>query len=325
MDRFHLPLLLKSALVPLLLAGCNFPGEMPGPLPTEQVPTAIAMTLAAQGITLQPAPPSPASVETTAPTDLPETTPTETRTPTHTPIDTPTAAVYPGGAEAPPPEGIPPGTVQFLSPGPGSLVTSPFLLRASLRPGPSATVRVELLGEDGRLLMREVKAYDLPLSQGVLIGQEITFAISAVAETARLQLIVEDEYNRLAAVASLDLLLLSLGDPDLAQAGDGLENIVINAPRENALIQGGVVRVSGLARLRSAQPLLIELRDRDGRIVGTRQAAVTPIPGSSYGAFEIDVPYTVANTTRVRLAVWEPGVEIPGIVHLSSREIVLSP
>lgn len=194
-----------------------------------------------------------------------------------------------------------------------------------MRPGPNATVRVELLGEDGRLLMREVKAYDLPRDQGVLIGQEITFAITAVAETARLQLVVEDEYNRLAAVASLDLLLLALGEPDLAQAGDGLENIVIDAPRENALIQGGVVRVSGLARMRSAQPLLIELRDRDGKIVGTRQVAVTPIPGSSYGTFEIDVLYTVANTTRVRLAIWEPGVEIPGIVHLSSREIVLSP
>lgn len=312
-------------MVSLLLSGCNFPGELPGPLPTEQVPTAIAMTLAAQGITPQPALPSPASVETAAPTDLPETGPTETRAPSPAPSNTPSAAVIPESTEGSPPEGIPPGTIQFLGPGPGSLVTSPFLLRASLRPGPNATVRVELLGEDGRLLMREVKAYDLQQNQGVLMGLEITFAISAVAETARLQLVIEDEYSRLAAVASLDLLLLSLGDSDLAQAGDGLENIVINAPREDALIQGGVVRVSGLARLRSAQPLLIELRDRDGRIVGTRQAAVTPIPGSSYGAFEIDVPYTVANTTRVRLAVWEPGVEIPGIVHLSSREIVLSP
>lgn len=283
------------------------------------------MTLAAQGITPQPAFPSPAGVETAVPTDFPEISPTETRPPTPTPNDAPTAAVFPGGTAASPPEGIPSGTIQFLSPGPGSLVTSPFLLRASLRPGPNATVRVELLGEDGRLLMREVKAYDLPRDQGVLIGQEITFAITAVAETARLQLVVEDEYNRLAAVASLDLLLLALGEPDLAQAGDGLENIVIDAPRENALIQGGVVRVSGLARMRSAQPLLIELRDRDGKIVGTRQVAVTPIPGSSYGTFEIDVLYTVANTTRVRLAIWEPGVEIPGIVHLSSREIVLSP
>jgi hypothetical protein len=184
---------------------------------------------------------------------------------------------------------------------------------------------VELLGEDGRLLMREVKVYDLQRNQGVLMGQEIVFGISAVAETAQLQVIVEDEHNRLAAVASLELLLLSLGNPDLAQPGDGLENIVIAEPKENALIQGGVMRVSGLARLQETQPLLIELRSEDGRIVGTRQVAVTPVPGSSYGTYEIDVPYSVAAATRVRLAVWEPGVSNPGIVHLSSLEVMLSP
>jgi hypothetical protein len=173
--------------------------------------------------------------------------------------------------------------------------------------------------------MREVKTYDLKPNQGVLLGQEIVFEISGVAETSRLQLIVEDEHNRTTAIASLDLLLLSLGDPDTNQAGDGLEDIVIEEPVQNALIQGGVVRVSGLARLRSPQPLFIEFRTEDGRIVGTRQAGVVGVPGSSYGSFEIDVPYTVAETTRVRMAVWEPGVEIPGIVHLSSLEVILSP
>jgi hypothetical protein len=186
-------------------------------------------------------------------------------------------------------------------------------------------VRIELLGEDGRLLMREVKVYDVPANQAVLFGQEIAFTISAVAETARLQVIVEDEHGRLAAVGSLDLLLLSLGNSDLNQPGDGLEDIVIAEPKGNALIQGGVLRVAGLARLHDPQPLLIELQASDGKIVGTRQVAVAPVPGSSYGAFEIDVPYAVSATTRVRLAVWEPGVDIPGILHLSSLEVMLSP
>jgi hypothetical protein len=186
-------------------------------------------------------------------------------------------------------------------------------------------VRVELLGEDGRLLLREVKAYSLPRNQGILIGRDIDFAINAVAEAGRLQVIIEDEYKRLVAVASLDLVLLSLGNPDLNQPGDTLENIVINAPQENTLIQGGIMRVSGLARTRTDQPLLIELRTSDGKIVGTRQVAVTPVLGSSYGAFEIDVPYSVDSATRVRLAVWEPGVRIPGIVHLSSLEVMVGP
>ena len=85
------------------------------------------------------------------------------------------------------------------------------------------------------------------------------------------------------------------------------------------------MRVTGLARPRSTQSLMIELSTSDGRIVGTRQVSVTPSPGNLYGAFAIDVPFTVDYTTRVRVQVWEPGDKIPGIVNLSSLEVILSP
>jgi len=85
------------------------------------------------------------------------------------------------------------------------------------------------------------------------------------------------------------------------------------------------MRVAGLARPRSTQPLMIEILTSDGRIVGTRQVSVNPLPGNMYGTFAIDVPFTVDNTTRVRVQVWEPGDKIPGIVNLSSLEVILSP
>jgi hypothetical protein len=243
----------------------------------------------------------------------------ELATPTPKMADEPVA----GMLKAPP--GLPNKPIQILSPGPASRVTSPFLLRSSVLLGPSGVVRLELLGEDGRLLMREVQRYGAAAGKQMGLGVEIHYEIEAAAEAGRLQIGVEDEQGRLMAQSSVDLILLSLGDADLTLPADQLEDIYLDAPRSNALVQGGQVRVSGLARIRSDQPLLIEFQTEDGRIVGTRQVAVEAVPGSTHGTFMTDVPYTVGSTTRVRLAIWEPGDRIPGIVQLSSKEVVLSP
>jgi hypothetical protein len=215
--------------------------------------------------------------------------------------------------------------IQFLLPGPLSKLTSPFLMQASVPPGPNGVVRIELLGEDGRLLMREVKRYDTPPGARVTLGAEITFEITAAAETGRLQISVEDDHDQVMALASVDLILLSLGPPDANPAGDQLEEIVIKEPSANALIQGGTVRVAGLARPRSPLPLRIELKSAEGKIVGSRQVSVEPTTGGDHGSFVVDVPYTVESPTRVRLSVWEIGERPPGVVHLSSLEVMISP
>jgi hypothetical protein len=173
--------------------------------------------------------------------------------------------------------------------------------------------------------MREIRSYQNPKNVWFSLGSEVIFGINAVAESGRLQIGVEDEHGRLKSLSSVDLLLFSMGKQDLNQPLDQLENIVLESPRSNTLIQGGIMRVAGLARPRSTQPLMIEILTSDGRIVGTRQVSVNPSPGNMYGTFAIDVPFTVDYTTRVRVQVWEPGDKIPGIVNLSSLEVILSP
>ena len=223
------------------------------------------------------------------------------------------------------PAGIPIAAIQILRPGPMSLLTSPFLLQTNLLPEAGGHVQVELLGEDGRLLMRKIQSYNQSPGARLDIPFEVNFEISAVAETARLQVSVVDEHGRNRALASIDLLLLSLGEPSQNPPGDLLESIVIQEPKANALVQGGMLRVSGLARPRSDLPLMIELHADDGKIVGTRQVAVDHSAGGQYGTFSIDVPYSVPSPAPVRLVVWERGAQIPGTVHLSSLEVLLSP
>ena len=224
-----------------------------------------------------------------------------------------------------PPMEIPFAAIQIINPGPTSRLVSPFSLKALVRVEPKGKVLIELLGEDGRLLLREVRNSGVERRQQISLGVDIDYEIAAVAEAGRLQISVVDEFNRLVSVASTDLILLSLGRADVNPSGDLLENIIIQAPREKGLIQGGTIRVSGLARLRTSQPMLIELETTDGKIVGTRQVSPTPVPGSTYGAFAIDVPYQVSAPTKARLKIWEPSDRIPGVVYLSSVEVLLGP
>ena len=315
-----------------LVSGCRalVSSSFPTPLPSELIPTVIALTVQALEAIERPGEPSidltgtpvqpavlPSLTATFPPTPLPQP-------PTFTPglaIDnSPTTS-----SNELPLVDIPLAPTQIIGPGLASRVTSPILLRTLLNTGPKGVVRIELLGEDGRLLMREVSVYSESQSKVVSLAKKVAYAISAVAEAGRLQVSVEDEFGRNLAVASVDLVLLSMGEADLNPPGDLAENIVIDSPEANSLIQGGTVRVSGRARLRSEQPLRIELQTSDGKIVGARQVAVAPTPGSSYGTFTVDVPFTIGEPGRVRLLVWEPGDRIPGIVHLSSLELMLSP
>jgi hypothetical protein len=299
--------------------------ELPTPLPGVYIPTAIAQTVTASGLDLST--PEPASGEAggdpqdPVPTDPPLASPAPASA---TPLGAGGTAVN-AASPTPLPLNIPLAAIQILSPGPASKVKSPFLLRASVPPGPNGVVRTELLGEDGRLLMRDVRVYGVARGAQVAFGLEVNFEISAVAEAGRVQISIEDENGQVMALAAVDVVLLSIGDSDLNPAGDLLENLVIESPGPNALIQGGMLRVAGLARPRTDQPLMVELKAADGTIVGTRQVAVVAPASGGHGIFAIDVPYTVSSPIRVRLIVWERGDPVPGIAHLSSLEVMLSP
>lgn len=298
---------------------------MPTLYPPEYLPTVVAMTVTAQGIE-PPANDPNNSIDATAEVAAPALQPSQT--PSQIPFtETPSITAPPSQSleGLPPPDGIPQSHNQIISPGPGSKVISPFILRAAIRPGQNSVVLIELLGEDGRLLMREIRGYQSPQTDWLSFGSEISYGINEVSEPGRLQISIEDEQGRLQSVSSVDLILGSDGDQDLNLPPDLLEDIVLESPAANRLIQDGNMRVSGLARTRSSLPLRIEIITSDGRIVGTRQVSVTLSDEYSYGTFAIDVPYTINNTQRARVQVWEPGDRIPGIVNLSSVEVLLSP
>jgi len=325
-----------------LLAGCaSLNGaRQPTLPPTELVPTWIAQTVAARAQTeaaalgaeapptLTSSPPSgedsqepaqaaSATLSFLGPSPTPSDTPTPTTTsmpllPTRTPTPLPTA-------------GIPGAAIQISIPGPLSRIISPLQLRANVRPGLDGKVRVELLGEDGRLLVRKIFNYGE--AQGyVYVADALEFEISAAAETARLVVSTYDTFGRLYALQSVEVILLSIGEDDLNPPGSDLEAVLVLEPLPNKLIQGGMLQVKGLARLSSEQPLLIELITAQGKVVGYRQGAVSVDPEGVYMPFSVEVPYTVNTPTWVRVVIrQENGGRIPGVVYATSLEVLLSP
>jgi hypothetical protein len=345
-------------LAAFLLSGCAGLTDppLPTPLPTEHLPTAIALTVAARGLSLPAVLPtnSPEAVLSPDPSATltplaPDGTPPATATPRSTvslaPTPTPTAGSPTPSATPTPPAKIPFAAVQILNPGPASRLTSPFNLHTFLFTGPKGLIHLTLYGEDGRVLMREIKAYGGATNQLLHVGQEIRFEIPGVAETGLLQVSVEDDHGRLMALNSLDLILLSVGDSDVYPADDQLENIYIQEPKPKALVQGGKLRVAGLARSHSDLPLLVEIRTDSGAVAGSRQVAVVlPAEGApsaesgptippGYGAFAVDVNYSVGSATPARLVVWERNAKNSScqdnsnacILHLSSVEVMISP
>lgn len=294
--------------------------------------------------------PSPTSTPTDTPTATPSDTPTQTlthtfgpsptntktptltrtatrtRIPTRTrvPSKTPTITYTPTITLTPTP---PAPFARIVRPGPLSKVLSPLRINARLTPGDDGMIIVELVGEDSRMIARQVEDYRFYLGRSITVGPVVPFVISAAAETARLSVYTLDLSGRRIALASVDLILLSVGSYDINASPITEAPYIVRSPQRGADIFGGTLRVEGLVRPVSDQPLIIELIDEQGKIVGATQVDIAPpTPDLSHTPFTAEVPYTVEARTAVRLTLrQESSGRIPGTVWLSSLLVTLNP
>lgn len=322
-----------------LLTGCSiFGDEAVAPIPTlippEFVPTMIALTLQAgfsptppPSDTPLPPPPTrtPRRFATRTPYPTRTFTPTPTSTFTFTPTNTPTITLTPTETPTPTSTPVPEiglAPIRISRPGPLSRVLSPIPVRANVALPPDGVFRIELIGEDGRLLARKVLTYP---GIAVNLNTELEFGIAVAAETARLQIRTEDAYGRPLALGSVEIVLLSQGTAEITPAGHSLERIVILEPRPQSTVQGGTLFIWGKALPNRENALLVELITREGKVVGQRLAGLTPLPGEVYQHFEAEVPYNVREATVVRVVITERDSRIPGPTHITTMEILLNP
>src|SRR5918996_990152 len=170
-----------------LLAACAAPAASPIPTayPPEYVPTVVALTAEAANVlgtevalALTPSvPPSRTPRPTLSPT--PQPTFTQTTIPSHRP-----------------------SAIQIFAPCPMSKVVSPITLRMNIVDGESEKGQIDLYGEDGRLLVRNLKRGVPPSGKGVPQQIRVPFEIRAAAEVGRLTISTTDKLGRLQSLNS---------------------------------------------------------------------------------------------------------------------------
>ncbi len=322
----------------LALTGCQTGAATPAvpPDPSQTVPPATGTaTLPPPTHTSQPfqvtavqqATPTRTSMPAWVTIILPTEAPSATVTPSEgagagTASPTPTRTPYP--TTTPPP---PSPQLVVQSPGPYSKVVSPIQLRAVIHPGDDKVLYLDLIGEDGRVIVSQLYNFSLATEYWIYTIQEIPFTIGAFSEAARLVLYTLDQHNRKIYQVSVDLILLQMGDDSLNVPMVENEPYVIRKPWEGGTVRGGVMEVEGLARPLNDQPLIIEIIDEQGNTVGSGEVAVEqPSALQPYMPFTLELPYSVSKWTRVRFSArQESATRIPGTIWLTSFLMYVEP
>ena len=302
---------MKQTLFPLLaiifLTGCSRMGSpVPTAMPAEYLPTAVALTAAALA--------SPVLV---LPTQTETITPTITPTPTQTSSPTPTASLTPTPGPAAP---VP--AIRILSPGPMSKVISPIVLKAYIQPGANNRYQIELLGEDGRLLGREILHHQIYLTEGVYTNIKIPFETRAAAELGRLQISTQDEFGRPRETTSVHLLLLSVGTNDINIGDNKYARSFFYYPQPEDEIYGGTLPLIGELQPFNDNSITFELLSEEGKTLGLRVINMT---AGERAVFETTIPYDVDETTSARLVIRQADKDFVGPVYLHSQLVTLHP
>jgi len=300
-----------------LLAGCTQLVNSPPtttPQPENYLSTVVAMTgqsAFATAVALTPSA-TPTEVDLISSTEIPFSL-TETASPT------PTFAF--GFEEY--------AQIHFLTPGPGSSVVSPINLQMEVVSGESEKIQVDLLGENGRLLQRDVEKVTRNL-KGIFKRFDLKFEIRAVSEAGYIRVSSKDDFGRLQTLNTMPVLLYSIGTAQINPPGNMVyERIMVEGLKEKVNYYSGEVGLSGRIWPYNDQPMLVELILPDGRVISTR---VLSFNGIETQSFQTTLPYKVTEPTLARLSFRQDnpqlGVEDPELgkaVYVYTMEITLNP
>jgi len=306
----HKFLIIASTLT--FLSACSQSAEsVPTPFPPDHISTVVASTGQAAFTT--------ASALAPTPTQTP--IPTETPIPT-TPLPTATATFEPGFTEF--------AQIRFISPGPMSSLISPIDLQALLVSGESEIVRIDLLGEDGRVLQRGLERVRRNPSGGVYRNFDLSFEIRAVSEKGYIRISSEDDRGRIQALNTMPVLLYSIGTNEITPVGNMMyERVMYEGLKDGDEVHGGVVNLKGRFWPFNNQPVFLELLQPNGKPISSR---VLDFEGIDTQSFETTLPYKVTEPTLVRLSIHQDNLDLavsdPDLkkyIYVHTMELMLYP
>jgi hypothetical protein len=137
----------------------------------------------------------------------------------------------------------------------------------------------------------------------------------------------KDQFGRLMAVNSVDLILLQIGDQLNNPTSVTKEPYYIERPRLSDKISGGVINVAGWIHPVNDQPVIFQLIDETNTILSTSIMNILPGGfGPEHQQFSLDMSYKIENDTSVRLTIFQNAEgRISGIAALNSKLLTLKP
>ena len=305
-------ILILASLLTLLSACSQSLESAPTPFPPNHIQTTVALNRQAAFATASALAPIILPTKTSLPTETPIP-------PTAPPSATPTfAAGFTDFAE-----------IHFLSPGPMSSVVSPINLQVVLIAGESEIVRVDLLGEDGRILQREVERVKRNLA-GNYRSFDLDFEIRAVSEKGYIRISSKDDHGRIQALNTMPVLLYSIGTNQINPLGNMIyERVTFIGLEDGDEIHGGVLNLKGRFWPFNDQPVFLELLLPEGEVVSSR---VLDFKGVDTETFETTLPYKVTKPTLARLSIHQDNLDLvvsdPDLkkyIYVYTMEVMLYP
>ena len=212
------------------------------------------------------------------------------------------------------------------APGPGSSVVSPVRVAGWGGPSFQGKIFVRLIGEQGQVLARTTTYLLAIEGASGLFVVTVPFSISGVAEAGLIEISSNTpSSNRLEHISTRPVVFLSIGPPRVYTNLATAEKITIFSPREDRRVSGGIATVRGGALLDEDLPLLVEVLDRAGQVVGSTEVAVQAPALGDLGTFEALVAYSVPYPQYGRIAVTEHGLYPPAVRHYTSVRVYLEP
>ncbi len=308
-----------------VLTACAPADVTPLPSPTETAtseasltsPTMVPPTPVKMTPTVVPSTPT-IQVSSPTPEVNIESTPEETDRPNPTLIPQTTAA-----STAIPQPSADASAIQLFGPGPQSKIVSPLNVYGYAVPGYHNKGRVDLFGEDGRLLASEVLQLNTAYKWAYFYWP-LPFTIGSAGELARLSLSTQDQYGRTTALNSVHILLLPEGESIVNPPGDLRERCILEQPITGKQYTGGVLTVSGKMLPDNDLPLKVELIGKDGSVTNSQLIPITP-SGTDFVPFRVDMPYNVIKGDFELLTVSQYDDRIGGLMYLYSQEVFLNP
>jgi hypothetical protein len=187
--------------------------------------------------------------------------------------------------------------------------------------GDSGKAQIDLYGEDGRLLTRNLKSVS-PGGKGVDQQIKIPFEIRAAAEVGRITVSTLDKAGRIQSLNSVRVLLLSSGNNEITPPGNPSEPVGVFSPLVEESVSGGVLSVRGDVWPFNLNPVIFELVGPDKKSMGLRIVTVDHLNPQ---LFDTTIPYRVFVPTLARLTIRQDDDRIDGLFYIYSQEVLLNP